>query len=465
MLFNTFEFAVFFVTILTGYYLLPHRGQNLLLLVGSYIFYGWWDWRFLSLIFLSTVVDFACGLAMDRATSQSRRKACVVFSAVFNLSLLGVFKYFDFFSDAFAGLLNQLGMTAQPWLLDIVLPVGISFYTFQTMSYTIDIYRQQLRPTRNFLDFALFVSFFPQLVAGPIERAKDLLPQICAKRRPSPDQIYTGCYLILWGLFKKAVVADNLARLVDAGFGDPESLNLFSALLTVYAFAWQIYCDFSGYTDIARGCAGCLGIRLGLNFNLPYFSSNPSQFWKRWHISLSSWLRDYLYIPLGGSRGGRWRTARNLMITMILGGLWHGAGWTFLLWGAYHGLLLVIYRAWGARLGQWFGPTAWAKAISTAVFFHLLCVGWVFFRAQTLGDCAAIAAALVRPPQFTGYGAHVLLLILPLLIVQACQRWKEDLLVLFRLPWFARGVAYAGIYFLLFSVGKWSGETFIYFQF
>jgi alginate O-acetyltransferase complex protein AlgI len=349
MPFNSFAFAVFLPTVLLLYWALPKRGQNLLLLGASYFFYGYWDWRFLSLLAISTVVDYTAALRIERehggldSTSRRRKKVWLLASLCTNLGLLGFFKYFNFFADSFAELLASLGLTVNPMYLSVVLPVGISFYTFQTMSYTIDVYRGRMPATRRFFDFALYVSFFPQLVAGPIERAAVLLPQILNHRCFSRVQFLDGTHLIFWGLFKKVFVADNLAPVADRIFA-AGSCSAAETLLAAYAFAFQIYCDFSGYSDIARGCAKCMGFELMLNFDHPYVAENPREFWQRWHISLSTWLRDYLYIPLGGNRGGNLLMYRNLALTMLLGGLWHGAAWTFVIWGAYQGVLLIGHR-------------------------------------------------------------------------------------------------------------------------
>ncbi|MFC1453529.1 MBOAT family O-acyltransferase, partial [Verrucomicrobiota bacterium] len=344
MLFNTVQFFVFFAVVLALYAALGHRWQNRLLLAASYVFYGSWDWRFLCLIFASTVLDYFCGIAIHGSRGGLKRKLFLAFSVAGNLSLLGVFKYFDFFAYNLQRLLTLCGLDIDMPYLRVVLPVGISFYTFQTMSYTIDIYRGRLEPTRRFPDFALFVAFFPQLVAGPIERASRLLPQILNARKLTAARFYEGGYLILWGLFKKVFVADNLATIVDPVFALDGSPGGGQVLVALYAFAFQIYCDFSGYSDIARGVGKCLGFDIMLNFRLPYFARNPRDFWQRWHISLSSWLRDYLYIPLGGNRRGSARTYANLAIVMLLGGLWHGAAGTFILWGGYHGFLLIAHR-------------------------------------------------------------------------------------------------------------------------
>ncbi|MBE9529897.1 MAG: MBOAT family protein, partial [Proteobacteria bacterium] len=344
MLFNSVQFAIFFAIVYLLYLLLNHKGQNRLLLVASYVFYGCWDWRFLSLIAISTVVDYFCGLKIYESREKQKRKLFLFISVCSNLTILGFFKYFNFFTDNLYALLNGFGFSPDPFFLNIILPVGISFYTFQTISYSIDIYRKELNPTRKFLDFALFVSFFPQLVAGPIERAKNLLPQMLLPRKLTVDKFYEGCYLIFWGLFLKVFIADNLARMVDPVFSSSGPYDGVRVLLALYAFAFQIFGDFAGYSNIARGLAKCMGFDLMVNFNLPYFAVNPKDFWQRWHISLSTWFRDYLYIPLGGNRHGQMNTCRNLAITMLLCGLWHGAAWTFIVWGAYHALLQIIHK-------------------------------------------------------------------------------------------------------------------------
>ena len=358
MAFNSLQFLGFFLLVWVLVGGLAHhrvlrwlfgahwrRGQsiavrNAILLVASYVFYGAWDVRFLSLIILSTAVDYVVGREIFLSDDPVRKKRLLLVSLVTNLGLLGVFKYYDFFARSLAELLTTLGISYQPPLLQILLPVGISFYTFQTLSYTIDIYRGQLRPARSWLGFATFVAFFPQLVAGPIERARDLVPQFARPRPITWRRVEWGFHLIGAGLFKKVVIADNVALVADAVFALQNPTGLQS-LMGVYAFAVQIYCDFSGYTDIARGTASCLGFDLSKNFNLPYFAHTPSDFWRRWHISLSSWLRDYLYISLGGNRGGEKKTYRNLMLTMLLGGLWHGAAWTFVAGGRFTGWCCV----------------------------------------------------------------------------------------------------------------------------
>jgi alginate O-acetyltransferase complex protein AlgI len=341
ILFNSFEFAIFFSCVYGIYLLSNHRWQNRWLLLASYIFYGTWNWKFLGLIWTSTVIDYYCGKKIHETPSRNRRKAILLLSIGTNLGILAFFKYYNFFANSFESLMHIIGWRVDALTLQIVLPVGISFYTFQTMSYTIDIYRNKIEPTDRFLDFALFVTFFPQLVAGPIERAKNLLPQVSSDRVVTWEKLKEGVWLICWGLFKKVFIADNLAKIVDPVFSASNPISGAEALIAVYAFAFQIYGDFSGYSDIARGISKLLGFELMLNFRMPYFSKNIREFWSRWHISLSTWLKDYLYITMGGNRFGTLRTYRNLFLTMAIGGLWHGAAWTFVFWGMFHGLVLI----------------------------------------------------------------------------------------------------------------------------
>jgi D-alanyl-lipoteichoic acid acyltransferase DltB (MBOAT superfamily) len=476
MLFNSLDFFVFFAIVYLAYLCLPHRGQNRMLLVASYVFYGWWDWRFLSLIFISTLVDYTAGLRLHAASDPRKRRLWLLASLVCNLGLLGFFKYYDFFADSLEASLGALGFDARVLHLHLVLPVGISFYTFQTLSYTIDIYRERLRPTRNFLDFALFVSFFPQLVAGPIERAVSLMPQITQPRRLTPEQFRDGVYLVFWGLFKKVVIADHCALIVNEVFGHHGGHGGAEMLIAVYAFAFQIYGDFSGYTDIARGVSKLMGFELMLNFNLPYFSSNPSEFWRRWHISLSSWLRDYLYISLGGNRAGRFATYRNLMLTMVLGGLWHGASWTMVLWGFYHGLLLVVHRAYtGWRPPRAEQPSTAGRALRILAFFQLTCLGWLIFRARSVGQVLdflhGIATGLAWTPQAAEFAAQLGLLTVPLVVLQLLQYRSADLLYWFRIGPYGRVAAAFGFaaaalaYWILFQSALGQQQEFIYFQF
>ena len=340
MLFNSYPFWAFFLIVYIVYLKLPKNYQNIYLLIASYIFYGSWDWRFLSLIMISTMVDFWAGISIVK--NDIKRNVYLSISIITNLGILGIFKYFGFFSDQLSHFFTLMGVDYLFPTMNIILPIGISFYTFQTMSYTIDIYRGNMEPIDNLIDFALYVSFFPQLVAGPIERSYRLLPQIIQPRQFCKANISEGLYYIIYGLFLKIVIADNMAIISDSIFNqDPEDLVGVDVLFGSYAFAFQIYGDFSGYSFIAKGLAKCLGIDLMTNFKMPYLSIDPSDFWRRWHISLSSWLRDYLYIPLGGNKQGKLKTYRNLFITMLLGGLWHGANWTFIFWGMFHSILFI----------------------------------------------------------------------------------------------------------------------------
>lgn len=337
MLFNSIEFLIFLPSVFILYWFVFNKNlklQNTLILISSYLFYGWWDYRFLCLIFVSTIVDYFAGINISNQNSNHKRKLFLWFSIVFNLGILGFFKYYNFFIDSWLELLSSFGYEIKSiYTLNIILPVGISFYTFQTMSYTIDIYRGQLKPTRDFISFASFVSFFPQLVAGPIERAKNLLPQILGRREFQYKQGIQGLRLILWGMFKKVVIADSLAPTVNKIFRDYELLDGGILWLGLIYFAIQIYCDFSGYSDIAIGISKLFGFNLMTNFKFPYFSRNIAEFWRRWHISLSSWFRDYLYIPLGGSKNGKSKSLRNIFTIFLVSGLWHGANWTFIFWG------------------------------------------------------------------------------------------------------------------------------------
>ena len=364
------------------------------MLVASYVFYAWWDWRFLTLIWLSTVVDFAAGRGIHGNESQNRRRIFLVMSLTTNLGMLGFFKYADFFVESFVNLMADMGVAVSAQPLRIILPVGISFYTFQTMSYSIDIYRRRLEPTRSLLDFSLFVGFFPQLVAGPIVRARDFLTQLGTNDR-TPIDTGRSLRLILGGLFKKIVIADLLAtELVDGVFANPAGSTGLETLLAIYGYALQIYGDFSGYSDIAIGVALLLGFKFDDNFDQPYRSASLQEFWRRWHISLSSWLRDYVYVSLGGNRRGRTLTYRNLLITMVLGGLWHGAGWTFVFWGGLHGVGLGIERWIRERRGSGRPPSRGNQLVRTLVTFHLVCAGWVFFRAVDLQRAGEVFAAL-----------------------------------------------------------------------
>jgi alginate O-acetyltransferase complex protein AlgI len=473
MVFNSLHFIWFFAFVYAAYRLLPHRAQNWLLLAASYYFYAAWDWRFLGLLLASTIVDYSCGLALGRTESPVRRRLLLCLSLGFNLTLLGFFKYFNFFADNLHVIFGALGWSVDFVTLRVLLPVGISFYTFVTMSYVIDVYRREIAPTRDLLDFAVFVAYFPHLVAGPILRATRLLAQIDRPRHITREQLRDGAWLILWGYFQKVFVADNLAGLANAVFDPGVSHTGVNVLLGVYAFAFQIYGDFAGYSNIARGTSKLMGIELIENFRFPYFVRSPQEFWRHWHISLSTWLRDYLYIPLGGSRGSEWQTRRNLLVTMVLGGLWHGAAWTFVLWGIYHGVLLVTTRAAErvkAIAAFLHGDGVFVRALSIVLMFHVTCYGWLIFRARSARQIANLTTALFTtfaPASIDLPGLFVPLVLYtaPLLLVHAIEAWHDDVLIVPRLPVGVRYSVYAAAFYLVMLFGNFGGAEFIYFQF
>ena len=473
MVFNSLHFVWFFLVVYAAYRVLPHRAQNWLLLVASYYFYAAWDWRFLGLLIASTIVDYSCARILAGTSAPAARRAILAVSLGFNLTLLGFFKYFNFFADSLHGVFGALGWQVDFVTLHVLLPVGISFYTFVTMSYVIDVYRREIRPTRDLVDFGVFVAYFPHLVAGPILRASRLLTQIDAPRRISREQLRDGAWLIAWGFFQKIFVADNLASLANMVFDPATHQTGVNVLLGTYAFAFQIYGDFAGYSNIARGTSKLMGIELIENFRFPYFVRSPQAFWRHWHISLSTWLRDYLYIPLGGNRGSEARTRRNLLITMILGGLWHGAAWTFVLWGVYHGMLLIVYRA-GDRV-RWFqawlnGSGAAVRITSWFVMFHLTCYGWLVFRARSARQLGSMTANLFGAfaPRSVNVEALLVPLMMytaPLLIVHICEAIYDNVLVVPRLPVGVRYSVYAATFYLTMLFGNFGGAEFIYFQF
>ncbi len=393
MLFNSIDYLLFLPIVFLVYWILNanYRWQNILLLIASYVFYAWWDWRFLSLIVYSSLIDYIIGLKIPRTNSEKAKKNLLLLSLVSNLGLLAVFKYFNFFTSSFAQLMHSFGWQVDTVTLNIILPVGISFYTFQTLSYTIDIYREKLEPSKSVVDFFTYVSFFPQLVAGPIERASNLLPQIASKRKISIKDFKEGIFQISIGLFRKIVIADNLAIYVDSIYSDVSIHNSSSLLLATVFYAFQIYFDFAGYSDIAIGSAKLFGFRFERNFNTPYFSRSLTEFWRKWHISLSSWLRDYLYISLGGNRNGRIKTYRNLMLTMLLGGLWHGSSWNFVIWGGIHGVFLAMEKMVFSKLG-----IKNFNALGGLYTFLVVLLSWVFFRAISLDDSAFVVSKMLE---------------------------------------------------------------------
>jgi D-alanyl-lipoteichoic acid acyltransferase DltB (MBOAT superfamily) len=468
MVFNSLHFVWFFLVVYGLYRVLPHRGQNWLLLIASYYFYSAWDYRFLGLLVASTLVDYTCGLALGAMQDQRRRRAVMWLSIGFNLTLLGFFKYFNFFADNLHVIFGALGWQLDFVTLRVLLPIGISFYTFVTMSYVIDVYRREITPTRNLLDFAVFVAYFPHLVAGPILRATKLLPQIARPRHIPSPQIREGLWLIAWGFFQKIFVADNLAPLASHVFAPGAHATGINVLLGTYAFAFQIYGDFAGYSNIARGTSKLMGIELIENFRFPYLVLTPQEFWRHWHISLSTWLRDYLYIPLGGNRGPRWKTDRNLMVTMLLGGLWHGAAWTFILWGFYQGLLLIAYRPFATSIASVRGTAI--RVIAGLAMFHLTCVGWMIFRAPSLHGLGALVRSVCTnfapaTVDVTGALVPLLLYTVPLLIIHALEARADDVLVVPRMPVAIRYTVYVATMYLIFLFGNFGGSEFIYFQF
>ena len=470
MVFNSIQYAVFLPVVLAVYWRLRHRGQNLLLLAASYLFYAAWDPRFLLLMMVSTGVDFFVGRALGRDDLPDHaRKRVFLLSLVVNLGILGFFKYWGFFVDSAVGFGDTLGLSLPRPTLEVLLPVGISFYTFHGISYTFDVYRREIRPAADLVTFAVFVAFFPQLVAGPIGRAHIQLPQFEGERTP-PDreEIRSALVLMLIGLTKKVALADAVAPMVNEVFSRPGRTGGLTLIVAAWAFALQIYGDFSGYSDIARGSSRLLGIELPENFRQPYLSRSITEFWRTWHISLSNWLRDYVYVPLGGNRVSTRRVYRNLILTMLIGGLWHGAAWTFVVWGAYHGVLLAVERALGIRVpadGPRLRP---ADVVRILVTFHLVTAGWILFRAATLGDAVTYLRRIVTL-QLGGVPYPQLSLVIPALAAMvaldiASRRTRAGVALLAG-PSFARGLAY-GV--MVLGIIVFSGGTpvpFIYFQF
>ena len=468
MLFNSVAFAIFFPLILLLYWSLRTPGrQNRLIVAASLFFYGWWDWRFVSLLLLSSVVDYVCALKISAAQGRGEKGlGWLRASLLVNLGLLGAFKYHDFFVTSAEPLWEALGWS--PGLLRIVLPVGISFYTFQTMSYTIDVYRGQFEARRSLIDVAAYVTFFPQLVAGPIERATTLIPQLERPRSLTPAGARLGIMLIVSGLFKKMVLADGLGPIADALFhraGRGEPLTPAEVLLAAYVFSFQLYGDFSGYSDIARGAARLLGFELMLNFRQPYFSRTFTEVWRRWHISLSFWLRDYLYISLGGSRGGKLLTLRNLFLTMFLGGLWHGAAWHFVAWGSYIGVILIVERLLGLQdTSRWGWPR---QALGVVLTFHMWAASMIFFRADSIGTALRMFGDVGNPwvwPSVQQFSVLcVATAVLVLIDLPHLLHREEELPCADRKGWLFLTLVMAVVgFFLVPPVGN---VQFIYFQF
>lgn len=469
MLFDTPIYFVFLTLVVLVYWRLKWRRQNLLLLVASYVFYGWWDWRFLLLMMSSTTLDYIIAKKIEDATEPSRRRALLIASLVVNFAILGFFKYFNFFLASADRGLALLGIHNIPHgLLFVLLPPGISFYTFQEVAYIIDVHAGRIPASRNFVDYGLFISLFPHLIAGPIQRPSHLLPQVQKPRVFDPAAFRDGCLLILTGLVRKDVIADNCAHLANAAFGGTLGHDGWSTLIGVYAFSWQIYEDFSGYSDLARGSAQLLGFHFMVNFRQPYLAVSLQDFWRRWHISLSTWLRDYLYIPLGGNREGEIRTHRNLIVTMVLGGLWHGANWTFVAWGAIQGFGLSVERFLFGRRKQEAAPRGWQKYIRAVVTFHVVCLAWIAFRAQSLSEAISLIGRLHNFQWSADYVAAFLFLgiLVGLGLMMDIQLESAGTEHIFEgypavLRLAAVGVAVGVV--LLFSATD--GHAFIYFQF
>lgn len=476
MTFNSLTYLLFLPTVFLIYWIVfkSTRTRNIFIIAASYLFYGWWSWKFLILIFITTLCSYLTGIGIEKSSNVIKRKSLLTANIIINLTILFTYKYFNFFAENFSHLLTTIGFTPDHVTLDLVLPVGISFYTFQALSYTVDVYRREINATRDIFAFFSFISFFPQLVAGPIERATSLLPQFLKNRTFNYTQAVEGMKLILWGLFKKVLVADNCAKIVNLTFdnyADLGALNLWWGAIT---FTFQIYCDFSGYSDMAVGSAKLFGINLMRNFNLPYFSKSIPEFWKRWHISLQSWFRDYIYIPLGGSRKGHLKTIRNTMSVFIISGLWHGANWTFIAWGAYHALLftpkVIFKKNFSNTEGMSTRLKPFSDATAMAITFMLVVIGWVIFRASTITDAFHYIGGMftnwIYIGPFKGRVAllGIILLTIGEVISRGCpQPFNFPLKGIFRHR-AARWTVYVSVY-LLTIIMSGNKTDFIYFQF
>ncbi len=483
MLFNSLDFAIFLPVVFFLFWFVANknlRTQNLLIVSASYLFYGWWDWRFLSLILLSTIVDFSVGIGFSKYKNQNIRKTLLWISVVVNLGILGFFKYYDFFLENFINTFSFLGIQFSASSLNIILPVGISFYTFQTLSYTIDVYWRKLEPAKDFIAFCAFVSFFPQLVAGPIERAKNLLPQFYTKRTFEYNKAVDGLRQILWGLFKKIVIADNCAEYANLIFNHPSDYSGSTLVLGALFFAFQIYGDFSGYSDIAIGTARLFGFDLMRNFAFPYFSRDIAEFWRRWHISLSTWFRDYLYIPLGGSRGNTFVKVRNVFLIFIVSGFWHGANWTFIVWGvlnAIYFLPLLLLRKNRKYLdvvaqGNYFPGIK--ELFRMATTFALVVIAWIFFRAESISHAflyisGIFSSSIFAIPHFSEMrnAFFTILFVIAFIIIEWFGREEQYALLILRKVDFSivRYSVYYAVVVSIFVFGNFDENPFIYFQF
>jgi D-alanyl-lipoteichoic acid acyltransferase DltB (MBOAT superfamily) len=473
MLFNSFAFIIFAPVFFLCYFLTQGKTRLLLCLVASYFFYSWWDYRFLSLIFLITVINYVAGKQIDNFKEKRYRKSILTLAVVFNLGVLCIFKYFGFFTESFAAVLNQLGMSITVSTINIVLPVGISFYTFQALSYVLDIYRKEIAHEPSLLKFATFVALFPQLVAGPIVRAKILIPQLSCDQPFSMQRIYDGFMMVLYGFFIKVTVADSIAPVVDRMLLNPINETSLVLLIGSVLFSFQIYCDFHGYSLIAIGLGKMMGFDFGINFNSPYLSTNFSEFWKRWHISLSSWLRDYLYIPLGGNRYSSITTCKNLMTTMFLGGLWHGANWTFVIWGLLHGMYLIIQHSF-QRINFPFTIKAnkWNQFLtdflSISIVFSFTTFAWIFFRSPNIQHSISIITKIFAFDSFNISSIPNIFLVVKCIMLISILM-SIELLNHFKIKFITnRYVKLLSIPVALWGIslfGTFAGNAFIYFQF
>lgn len=479
MLFNSFEFLVFLPIVFILYWFIfrERKWQNLLIVIASYIFYGWWDWRFLILIAITSLCSYGSGLLLEYYEGKRQRQQIIsAVNIILNLGILGVFKYYNFFVNNLDNLFGFMGIHLDWVTVNVILPVGISFYTFQALSYTIDVYQKKIPATHDIVEFFAFISFFPQLVAGPIERATNLLPQFQHKRRFEYAKAVDGMRQMLWGLFKKLVIADNCAAIVNSYWGQYYELSGIALFSLGVLFTFQIYCDFSGYSDIAIGCARLFGINLMRNFNFPYFSRSIPEFWRRWHISLTTWFRDYIYFPLGGSKCDKWKTIRNVYIVWGVSGLWHGAQWTFVCWGLYHATLLAIYNILGINT-KYKHVVAYGRflpnikeAIQIILTFFLAVVGWIIFRAESLTQALHYLYCMFIKHHLFGniHGKQWIISALLLMFVEWLQRDKEHALQIPHRGVFKYAITRYGIYItILYLMFMYSGtvQTFIYFQF
>ena len=508
MLFHSIEFFIFFIVVFVLNWTIARLNlcvlRNGFILGASYLFYGWWDWRFLILIVFSSLTDYVIGLCIHKSPDRRNRLLLLWLSISINLSLLGTFKYFHFFVDNFIIAFEKFGVSLHPVSINIILPVGISFYTFQSLSYTIDIYRKKLKPTQDTLAFLAFVSFFPQLVAGPIERAQNLLPQFYRIQPFDYDKGRDALRQILWGLFKKLVIADGLAPSVDWIFGNFEDQNGSTLVIGAVFFAFQIYCDFSGYSDMAIGFARLLGFELTQNFAFPYFSRNIAEFWRRWHISLSTWFRDYVFIPLGGSYPNKsqhdqtqssmvrffldgWtslKQCRNIILTFIVSGLWHGANWTFIIWGCFHGLLYVPLLFYGTHKmmrqtgKKWIPIPTLTEIAQILITFSLVTVGWIFFRSLTIGEAFQYIQMILSQPWLTDgipslsrnrviaspFATNIRCILFLLIVEWFHRRQLHGLALSAKVPVIMRWCLYSIIIYLIILFAD-TTEPFIYFQF